>query len=149
MSYSVNISVTEGTIDGADISIITLGELELDATLELDFDVSDELLDEAIDAWLEVVELTGAVELMVGLELLFSLLLATMLSDEDVCGLVLVLLAVNPLPLPPALPPPPHALKSEIIVAATRVVILGKLKLLIGLLPTAWRGYRLSGSERF
>ncbi len=98
----------------------------------LDFDVSDELFDDVTDAWLELEELRGAVELKAGLELLASLLV-TILSDEEVCGLVLVLLlAVKPLPLPPALPPPPHALKSEIIVAATRVVILGKLKLLIG-----------------
>ena len=105
--------------------------------------MSDALLDDVTDAWLELEELIDAVELMAlialmalmaliaGLELLASLLV-TILSDEEVCGLVLVLvLAVKPLP-PAPVPPPPHALKSDIIVAATRVVILGNLKLLIG-----------------
>jgi hypothetical protein len=134
MSYSVNIRLTSGTIEGAAVSMLTLGMLELDVALEfvLDFDVNDELFDDVADAWLELEELRGAVELKAGLELLASLLV-TILSDEEVCGLVLVLLlAVKPLPPAPVPPPPPQALKSEITVAATRVVILGNLKLLIG-----------------
>jgi hypothetical protein len=42
-----------------------------------------------------------------------------------------LVLAVKPLLLLSPAPPPPHALKSEIMVAAKRVVILGKLELLM------------------
>jgi hypothetical protein len=136
ISYSVNISVTSGVVEGAVVSMVSLGALELDAALEraLDFELGDELLDEDSDAWLEAMELIATIELTAELELLSSLLLLAILSADDVCGLVLVLLfAVKPLSLVPALPPPPpHALKSEISVAAKRVVIVGKLKLLIG-----------------
>jgi hypothetical protein len=80
---------------------------------------------------LDVLELELGIEL--ALLCVLCVLLAATLATEEVCGLVLVLLLavkpVSPDPEPP--PPPPHALKSEIIAAAKRVLILGKLKLLI------------------
>ncbi len=81
-------------------------------------------------ASLDVLEL----EIVLVLELVAELcvLLTATLATEEVCGLVLVLLlVVKPLPSAPEPPPPPHALKNEIIVAAKRVLILGKLKLLM------------------
>lgn len=67
------------------------------------------------------------------LEVLLTLLAEDELASEDVCGLVLVLLAVKPLPpsAGPLLPPPPQALKSDIASTAKKVGACGKGKLII------------------
>ena len=69
-------------MEGAAISIITFGALELEAVLEfvLDLEASDELFD---DTWLELEELISTVELTDELSLL-SVLLVTLLASEEV-----------------------------------------------------------------
>ena len=82
ISYEVKVSATSGTMEGAAISIITFGALELEAVLEfvLDLEASDELFD---DTWLELEELISTVELTDELSLL-SVLLVTLLASEEV-----------------------------------------------------------------
>ena len=68
------------------------------------------------------------------LDMLFRLLTDdARLSSEDVCGFVLVVLAVKPLLsfVVPAPPPPPHALKIDITIAARTGEIWGRVKLII------------------
>ena len=67
------------------------------------------------------------------LEALLMLLTDDELASEEVCGFVLVLLAVKPLPpsVEPPPPPPPQALKSDIASTAKKVEACGKGKLII------------------
>lgn len=74
-----------------------------------------------------MLELTDDTELIAKLELLSALVAAELLlSADDVCGLVLVVvLAVKPLLLlSPAPPPPPQALRSNITATPSKLMSL-------------------------
>ncbi len=71
----------------------------------------------------------GSIELAAELALLSALLLAVILSADEVCGLVFVVLfAVKPLVLPSPAAPPPQALSNNIIAAP---IMLGSFEELI------------------
>jgi len=93
-----------------------------------DFDEAEDALDKVADDKLEA--------------LLRLFTDDALLTVEEVCGLVLVLLAVKPLPPsvePP--PPPPHALKIDMASTAKNVEVRGKGKLIIN--TTYCMGLRL------